>query len=1193
MIPKRIFPSALVLLALFTAAQAHAATRIVGTCPGATDTTFATAYNQLGAQNGPHVIRLCPGTHVTAPVSATWGHTGLIIESLSGTPADTRLESTGTTLMTTASQHFTIRGVSLVGNITVGSSGNAFRFENAIIEGSISAASAPLVFQNTTLIGNASSTGGSITLNGGEVTGNLLGHNGVTTTDTNVTGNVTATNGAISLSGGIIDGNIGTNGNSQPITLDGVTLPSGSIHTTGNTVTISGSTLGSANSPVPVQANNGITVNDSRIWGDLTALNWAQVFLNPTTEVYGTCTPAHTGGGYCGTAPESECSEYIGRATINEVHRSGNNTRFVELRLLDTAIPASEYRTWTVSLCSSRRNACLSIPLDAPTVDHSNLPWLLITKEALPHQNDIDFGSPPGSGMEIRLDDGDGRAIDYLSVNGYSEGLTADCAFPYDTTMSPTNAHTIMRLPDGTGAWTTQGPGNSGNATPGASNDGDPVVNAPVIRLQHDTAGVTCEATRVRVLACVDETCSQLFDEPVEVTLDSSAGEWSANPVSFNGGSVDVSLRHTTPDTVMIGAQAVAPMASTPARCFYSSGVETDCRITFDDFGMFLDGNADAPDSTNIPTQIAGKPSNVGFNATPQRVRLVRTDMETRACVPGTRSGTLLPIRFAYDLPEAATGLADNRMWVEGIGAGTTSATLEAAGEQQAVHLLFDASGNAPFHFAVEDAGRYTLHIEADIPVFDEHGEPTDTWLSREDTSNAFIVRPLAILIDAFDNPRAAHANDGVLRMAGADFLLRAQPIAWTPGADPDGNGQWGDCGDPPANPATTRVPTWNATLPGAQLYAPSGGVAGHLHVDDGTVDFSHAAAEGQKLASYTEVGIFTVRGTTHFPAPTSGTAVTVPVCSYRIGRFVPSHFTLSINTPLLENTCTSGAFTYSGQPFGFDQGSEPSATLSARNQSGQITRNYFGDYWKLAIDAPVLANRALSFDNAGDFEIIAPGQILWDGRQHSLGGEATFTLMNAEFRHLRPTTPVEPFTPRQHLRFNEYAFRDTDGTCLRPPEARACLPFEWTPPIEGTEIRWGRLSATTEHSPFEDQALSVPFTLEYFSAAGRFDTHTADTCSVLDTASVTLSGSLADIWSSAPPSLSPGVLPDGIWGLDLSAPGSPGFVDGIPDLGAAGLEWLRFDWSGSGAHDEDPRGRASWGIYRGNERVIRLREVW
>lgn len=322
MSPHHLLRALLLLIFLLpVTSPAYAVTFVVGTCPGATHGDFATAYNALSNEgSGPHTLRLCSGTHTTPQVNASWVHAGLTIESTSGNAGDTILHASGGTLMTTAHQHFTLRNFTVSGDISVGNSGTPFRFNGMVINGNISAGSSTLAFENTHLTGNATSSGGPINLSGGSVTGNLRAQNGITSTHTDISGSITATNGGISLSGGTIAADIGTDGASQPITLSDVVMPGGSIATGGSTVTIHNSQIGSEGSSVPINANNGITVTDSEIWGDLTAQNWATISLNAATTVYGSCTPEPTGDGTCGAAPSTlvvgDCTATPGFPTI-------------------------------------------------------------------------------------------------------------------------------------------------------------------------------------------------------------------------------------------------------------------------------------------------------------------------------------------------------------------------------------------------------------------------------------------------------------------------------------------------------------------------------------------------------------------------------------------------------------------------------------------------------------------------------------------------------------------------------------------------------------------------------------------------------------------------------------------------------------------------------------------------------------
>lgn len=66
-----------------------------------------------------------------------------------------------------------------------------------------------------------------------------------------------------------------------------------------------------------------------------------------------------------------------------------------------------------------------------------------------------------------------------------------------------------------------------------------------------------------------------------------------------------------------------------------------------------------------------------------------------------------------------------------------------------------------------------------------------------------------------------------------------------------------------------------------------------------------------------------------------------------------------------------------------------------------------------------------------------------------------------------------------------------------------------------------------------------------------------------------------------------------------LAAPNSTGSIDISVDLSATGadLPWLRYDWPEDGnldgMLDDDPRARATFGIWKGRDQVIYMREVY
>ena len=236
---------------------------------------------------------------------------------------------------------------------------------------------------------------------------------------------------------------------------------------------------------------------------------------------------------------------------------------------------------------------------------------------------------------------------------------------------------------------------------------------------------------------------------------------------------------------------------------------------------------------------------------------------------------------------------------------------------------------------------------------------------------------------------------------------------------------------------------------------------------------------------------------------------------------------------------------------------------------------------------------------------------------------------MGESFRYDKLALEIE-FEPVLQLTVPADDLIDSDGVC-HPTSMMICntngpdnrflyRKSDITTP--GVEQRFGRLVVSSAAGS-ELLPLPVPMRVEYFAdqggGTGMFIPNpddapdpAVDSCTTLTLATaVRLNGNdgdtvvplqgtggttrLVDPASGNPPALNP-EFDIGLETVLFEAPapaGNTGFVDIQIDLSADGMEWLRYDWDGLGGFNDDPTGRASFGIFPGRRELIYIREPW
>ena len=676
-------------------------------------------------------------------------------------------------------------------------------------------------------------------------------------------------------------------------------------------------------------------------------------------------------------------------------------------------------------------------------------------------------------------------------------------------------------------------------------------------RFSYNSSALTCNPQSVTIQACENIDCSTLYTDPVDVTL-SPSGWVGGDTFTVSGGSATRSLSY--PDAgvpVNIGVSASTPAKTGGGdRCSIDGGSYTpSCSLTFADSGFLVD----------VPDIIAGK------GTAAATIQAVRKSDNAAECVPAFANVTK-SVNFwtSYDIPSS----------------GSMATTLDGtavSGNSLAPTTLamnFDGNGQASLpDLNYLDAGQKSLYARY-------VGTGADLGLIMEG-SDPYIARPAGLCVDTGSSCTSGSATCGVFATAGVSFPVDITAVAWESDSDSD------FCSD---NSGTPNYNSGGDVTLTSSLLAPVPGNPGVIE----PTEYNHLSSDGtggKNVVSLTqsEVGVFTFSATPplYLGAALGSTSSITPVTytSQPTGRFIPDRFEVAvIDNGEFSSGCPTNN-TYTGQTFGWLVA--PTVSFTAYNAATTpkvITENYtHADFRRLTasdvadnITYPTVDSAADGTDgndmqlsgapdtqfNDGTISVVAAGQM-----------EYVFSAVDS-LAYLRTSAAeINPFNPE--LLF-EISSAVTDG------EVSVNSPVNVTPDGSDVDIRFGRLIVEDSYGP-ENSDLTLPMHTEYY-LNGEYLLNTDDSCTDWSSANASVD-SLSSVQAGSD-TLSAGS--SGSDGILLTAPTN---VAGTPDTGDATVtydapDWLEGDYNGDGSFNNDPSAIATFGIYRGHERVIYKKEL-
>lgn len=745
------------------------------------------------------------------------------------------------------------------------------------------------------------------------------------------------------------------------------------------------------------------------------------------------------------------------------------------------------------------------------------------------------------------------------------------------------------------------------------------------------TTGSTCNSLAVTVRACEDASvpCSTLvsdYAENISLSISTNRGDWADNTVVnsvVNGTADDGAATYQFHDNdngdgVFDLDYNYADAITITATDSTNSLTTNSSVITFSD-NAFVFGWTDSihtGSSSDATVAVAGRDHAL-------TVSYVKEDPVTGVC------GTLTT--YAGD-KDVFVWFNDSSAYVP----DPNAPGLKDEFDDSAVNLPpsepLNSNLNVRFANGVADLSMTSVDVgKFSISMTDKSGFVNDSGGVVEVTGTSALatVEPFGFSFDvhgtsgsvncstsgsrelnAVGASFASGAGGSVYLKAGETFRLVARAVIWESADDlspldgyPDSDSNLYDNSCTPSFGNESAPQTVTVGISGM---FPSGGVTGQLNGGSSVAINSFTSGVGEVNADYDEVGVVSLSGSlTSDSYLSAGTDTSGSLAN--LGRFIPSYFTVSNNSPELDDAdgwaCN---FTYQGQPFQLV--SDIVLTLTAHEVGGDPTMNYGGegtgdDYFKLGALDP---NNVSVTDNAGMNPTLAIDQaaaIAVISGADNFDGQALITFSNSLFSYQRASDVVNgagdaAFPANFHWVLDSAELIDVDvhpvtgeSPCLTG--SSGCEDYTIAG-ITGTEIRYGRVKVGNNNGS-ELMPLALPVQIEYWdevASSGQysFRVNTEDTCSddAWVVGDITLSnyqGKLiaGDITTTL------GTFSDGEGVINLSAPGAgnEGSVNVMLDV----ENWLKYNFLGNG--NTNPEGVGSFGIYSGREPIFYLRESY
>ena len=713
-----------------------------------------------------------------------------------------------------------------------------------------------------------------------------------------------------------------------------------------------------------------------------------------------------------------------------------------------------------------------------------------------------------------------------------------------------------------------------------------PILGLPQFVITHGSYGIHCQSEVVQVQVIDSTSGTPKIDYSGQVTLDTQSGFGSWAPVAGSGAFNDATLNDglATYDWPL-GESSAAFSLSYPEG---PPSIDVDVYQTSDAGIRDNDGEG----------MMVFSPSGLTLTAAPL------TNPPPAVIVPFSTpqvAGTDFPVYIAAfgvtandpvcGIIESYSGPKNLKFWFDYLNpvGGTVAATIEsiaipateASATDQAVAFT---NGQAVVTGKYKDVGQIQISVK------DDSLPHPDLPNGIRGATAGFVIKPFQFLLSNIEdgggipNPAASDADGGTFVAAGEAFSVTVSAL------DAEG--------DITPNFGQESIPETVQLTP--TLVAPAAGDNPALGAASAFGPFIAGQATGTNF-SWPEVGIITLTPSIG-DADYLGAGDVTGSPSGNVGRFFAHHFTTAVNTPTFATSCSSGSFTYIGEIFNYSN--DPVITVTARALAGDITENYAGDFFKIdntSLSDPSYTSMPATLDTSG----LPPGSS--DPAVASTGaGVGTLTFSSGSGLSYVRGAEEAPFDADIRLSIDIF---DSDGAAaIGNPivfGTAGGIIFD-----SGANMRYGRGRLQNGYGS-ELVNLALPFMTEYFvDAATGFVPNTDDSCTapvnlslgaftgnlaagetcVLDAGTPGDSGAGCAV--AGPPGLRYREPPLGSdFNLHLRAPGAGN--DGSTTATADVPDWLEFDWDSASPGFEDPTGTAVFGIFRGVDRRIYIRELY